>query len=143
MRPPSGSRAVLPAFWRSLPGGAAAFRPLFALVALASAAYLALLARAHEEPRRPEHDRGSEALAVSLVRDERRGLAASMNSVSFQLHQSAGPSMAGYLLDAGQFTLPSYVVAVLQAVYLAAYQRAFRAYEPPRRASGEGGNLAR
>jgi MFS family permease len=71
-----------------------------------------------------------QALAVGLVRDERRGLATSLNAVSFQLPQSLGPSIAGYLLDASEFTLPFYMAAVFQAIYLVAYQYAFRDYEP-------------
>jgi MFS family permease len=71
-----------------------------------------------------------QALAVGLVRDERRGLATSLNAVSFQVPRSVGPSIAGYLLDAGQFTLPFYVAAVLQGIYLVAYGRVFRNYEP-------------
>ncbi len=72
-----------------------------------------------------------QALAVSLVRDERRGLAASLNSVSFQLPQSAGPSIAGHLLEAGRFALPLYISTLFQGIYLVAYRRAFRAHEPP------------
>ena len=73
-----------------------------------------------------------QALAVSLVRDQRRGLATSLNAVSFQIPQAAGPGLAGALLDAGQLALPFYAAAVLQAVYLLLYQRAFREHEPTR-----------
>jgi predicted MFS family arabinose efflux permease len=72
-----------------------------------------------------------QALAVSLVRDQRRGLATSLNAVSFQIPQAAGPGLAGALLDAGQLALPFYVAAALQAVYLLLYQHAFREHEPP------------
>jgi MFS family permease len=71
-----------------------------------------------------------QALAVGLVRDERRGLATSLNAVSLQVPRSVGPSIAGYLLDAGQFALPFYVAALLQGIYLVAYGRVFRDYEP-------------
>lgn len=73
-----------------------------------------------------------QALAVSLVRDQRRGLATSLNAVSFQVPQAAGPGLAGALLDAGQLALPFYAAAALQAVYLLLYQYAFRQHEPPR-----------
>jgi MFS family permease len=83
---------------------------------------------------RSAFNRGSagarQALAVGLVRDERRGLATSLNAISFQVPQSVGPSIAGYLLDTGQFTLPFYVAALLQGIYLVAYGRIFRNYEP-------------
>ena len=85
---------------------------------------------------RSAFNRGSagtrQALAVGLVHDERRGLATSLNAVSFQFPQSVGPSIAGYLLDAGLFTLPFYAAALLQGIYLILYGRIFRKYEPPR-----------
>jgi MFS family permease len=71
-----------------------------------------------------------QALTVSLVRDERRGLASSLNAISFQLPRSIGPTITGYLLDLGQFSLPFYIGAVFQAVYLALYRRVFKNYEP-------------
>jgi predicted MFS family arabinose efflux permease len=99
--------------------------PLMPTYWLASLAYLL----------RSAFNRGSlgarQALTVGLVRDERRGLATSLNVVSAQLPQSVGPSIAGYLLDAGQLTLPFYVAALLQGIYLVLYERVFRKYEPP------------
>lgn len=72
-----------------------------------------------------------QALTVGLVREERRGLAASLNAVSFQLPRTIGPSIAGYLLDAGLFAAPFYAAAVLQGLYLVTYRRVFQDYEPP------------
>ncbi|MDA8241606.1 MAG: MFS transporter [Nitrospiraceae bacterium] len=69
-----------------------------------------------------------QALVVGLVRNERRGLAASLNAVSMQIPQSAGPGIAGFLLDAGQFALPFYVAGLLQGIYLVGYGRTFRNY---------------
>jgi len=71
-----------------------------------------------------------QAMTVGLVRDERRGLATSLNAVSMQLPRSAGPSLAGYLLDLGFFTTPFVVAAALQAAYVLLYGRTFRDYEP-------------
>lgn len=89
---------------------------------------------------RSAFNRGSagarQALTVGLVRDERRGLATSLNAVSFQVPQSVGPTIAGYLLDAGQFTLPFYAAVLLQGIYLVAYGRVFRDYEPLRESVG-------
>ena len=78
-----------------------------------------------------------QALAIGLVRDERRGLASSMNTVSMQLPQAAGPTFAGLLLDAGQLALPFYVAAVLQGLYLFLYQRIFARYDETSRADGK------
>jgi MFS family permease len=70
-----------------------------------------------------------QALTIGLVREQRRGLATSLNAVSNQVPQSVGPSVAGILLDVGQFTLPFYIAAVFQGVYLVAYNRLFRSYD--------------
>jgi MFS family permease len=78
-----------------------------------------------------------QALTIGLVREERRGLAASLNAVSFQLPRSVGPGIAGYLLEAGQFCLPFYAAAVLQSIYLVWYRKTFRFYEPPRKRPGK------
>jgi MFS family permease len=72
-----------------------------------------------------------QALVIGLVREERRGLAASLNAVAMLLPRSAGPSIAGYLLTLGQFAVPFYAAACLQGVYLVLYRRFFRHYEPP------------
>jgi MFS family permease len=74
-----------------------------------------------------------QALTVGLVRDERRGFATSLNAVSFQIPRSAGPSISGYLLDAGQFSSPFYAAALLQLIYLLWYRQTFPKYEPPRK----------
>jgi MFS family permease len=121
-------------FWERLIGvGLMVLLPLMPTYWLASTIYLL----------RSVFARGSagaqQALTVGLVRDERRGLAASLNAVSFQLPRSVGPGIAGYLLEAGQFSLPFYAAAVLQGVYLVWYRKVFRFYEPPRKRPGESG----
>ncbi len=79
---------------------------------------------------RSAFNRGSvgarQALTVSLVRDERRGLATSLNAVSMQVPQSIGPSIAGYLFSSGQLELPFYAGALFQGIYLALYGWFFR-----------------
>lgn len=72
-----------------------------------------------------------QALIMGLVREERRGLAASLNAVAMQLPRSMGPSIAGYLLSVGLFAAPFYAAAALQGVYLMLYDRFFRIYELP------------
>ncbi len=73
-----------------------------------------------------------QALTIGLVRDERRGLATSMNAVSMQLPQSVGPTIAGYLLTINQFTLPFYIAALFQGVYVIMYRRVFKNFNLPR-----------
>ena len=73
-----------------------------------------------------------QALVVSLVGDERRGLAVSLNTASFQYAQGVGPAISGALLDAGWFTVPFFVAAGLQLLYVFGYWRVFRRHDPSR-----------
>ena len=70
-----------------------------------------------------------QALVVSAVRNERRGLASSINALSGQIPQSIGPTLAGSLIGAGWFIAPFYMAAALQGLYLFFYRRAFRSLE--------------
>ncbi len=70
-----------------------------------------------------------QAQIVSLVRDQRRGLAASINTASFQVPQSVGPSFAGPLIAAGFFVTPFCLAAALQLVYVVGYGRVFARYD--------------
>ena len=70
-----------------------------------------------------------QAQVMVLVRDERRGLAASVNAASFQVPQSIGPGIAGPMIAAGMFLTPFYVAAVLQVLYVVGYDRVFRRHE--------------
>ncbi|HEU5397949.1 MAG TPA: MFS transporter [Gammaproteobacteria bacterium] len=70
-----------------------------------------------------------QAQIVSLIRDERRGLAASVNAASFQIPQSAGPGIAGPLIGAGLFVAPFSIAAGLQLVYVIGYNRVFARYD--------------
>ena len=72
-----------------------------------------------------------QALTVGLVRDERRGLATSLNAMSMQLPQSIGPSIAGYLFSSGQLELPFYAGALFQGIYLVTYGWFFRKQNKP------------
>ncbi|MBU6469729.1 MAG: MFS transporter [Gammaproteobacteria bacterium] len=69
-----------------------------------------------------------QAQVMVLVRDERRGLAASVNAASFQVPQSIGPGVAGPMIAAGMFLTPFYVAAALQVLYVIGYGRVFRRY---------------
>lgn len=70
-----------------------------------------------------------QAQVVSLVGDERRGLATSMNAASFQVPQAVGPAIAGALIGAGWFAVPFYAGAALQLAYVSAYGRVFGRWE--------------
>ncbi|MDE2293272.1 MAG: MFS transporter [Elusimicrobia bacterium] len=66
-----------------------------------------------------------QALAVGLARD-RRGLAASLQSVSIQLPRSVGPLFAALLLHYGHMRAPFIAAAAFQAGYLVLYARFFK-----------------
>ncbi|MGH7054521.1 MAG: MFS transporter, partial [Stellaceae bacterium] len=74
-----------------------------------------------------------QALAVGLVRPDRRGLAASVNSFSIQLTRSVGPALAGLMFGADLLMAPFLLGALCQGIYLALYARVFRAHDPVRR----------
>ena len=70
-----------------------------------------------------------QALVVSAVRDERTGLASSLNTFSGRLPQSIGPTLAGYCIGAGWFMTPFYLGAVFQGTYIFLFDRLFRQVE--------------
>ena len=72
-----------------------------------------------------------QALTVGLVRDQRRGLATSLNALSMQLPQSLGPTFAGFLFSTGQLMVPFILGAVCQGVYLLLYGKFFRKHNDP------------
>ena len=76
-----------------------------------------------------------QALVVNAVRNERRGLAASLNALSMQLPQSVGPAIAGGLIGAGWFVTPFVVGAALQGLYALCYGRVFGPEERSRAAA--------
>ncbi len=115
---------IRPLIWTRLAGVV-----LLVLLPLAPTYWLASLAYLLRSVLNRSSGGARQALAVSLVQDERRGLAASLNQTSFQLPQAVGPSLAGLLLDAGQFSLPFYAAAFLQTVYLVAYGIIFAPYD--------------
>ncbi|VBB08971.1 Hypothetical protein LUCI_4257 [Lucifera butyrica] len=69
------------------------------------------------------------ALTVSLTRESRRGLAASINALSNRLPSAVGPTITGYLFDAGQLSLPLTLTAVMQLISAGLYQRVFGGYD--------------
>ncbi len=70
-----------------------------------------------------------QALTIGLVRDERRGLAISLNTISNQVPRSAGPGITAYFIGLGQFNLPFYIATVFQGIYLLLYYVMFKKCE--------------
>jgi MFS family permease len=93
--------------------------PLMPVYALAAALYML----------RSALNRGTigarQALVISAISDERRGLAVSLNALSMQIPMSLSPVIAGALIGAGRFTLPFYIAAALQGAYVLLYSRVF------------------
>lgn len=71
-----------------------------------------------------------QALVVSLVGDDRRGFAVSLNAAAFQFSQAGGPILSGALMDAGQLFWPFYLAGILQGFYIAGYFLLFRRLDP-------------
>jgi MFS family permease len=76
------------------------------------------------------------AMTASLVRNERRGFAGMVTSVSRQISRSFGPAAAGLMFDAGLLAAPFLASAALQAGYLCLYYRNFRHKDPLYRTPG-------
>jgi MFS family permease len=115
--------------WTRLAGVALlAALPLMPNYALAALAYVV----------RSMLNRGStgarQAFGVGLVRDARRGWAASVNALSFRLPSAVGPALTGWLFSAGDFALPFVLAAGLQLAYAVLFGRVMGAYGAP----GEG-----
>ncbi|MGH9409779.1 MAG: MFS transporter [Vicinamibacterales bacterium] len=70
-----------------------------------------------------------QVVASELTRAERRGLAASVQSLSLQIPRAAGPVLGGWLMQRGQLVAPFLVAAVLQGAYLFLYGRYFSAVD--------------
>ncbi len=96
------------------------FTPSFAL---AAALYVA----------RSIVNRGSvgarQAFSVGLVRDRRRGLASSLNAVSWNVPAALGPAVAGYLIGLGALFWPFLLAAALQLGYVVLFPAVLGRYE--------------
>ncbi len=75
------------------------------------------------------------ALSVSIVRQRRRGFAASMANVSMQVPRAISPVFTGLLFEAGHLALPFLIGAAFQAAYIIIYDRSFRNSDPGRKAA--------
>ncbi len=70
-----------------------------------------------------------QSVAVELTRVERRGFAASVQSLSLQIPRAAGPVLGGWMIHTGAFVTPFLLAAVLQAAYLVLYRHYFGALD--------------
>ena len=68
-----------------------------------------------------------QVVAAGLTRAERRGLAASVQSLATQLPRAAGPVLGGWLIHRGHLAAPFLLTAAMQALYLFLYTRFFGA----------------
>jgi MFS family permease len=62
-----------------------------------------------------------QAVTADLTRAERRGFAASVQSLSLQIPRAVGPLLGGWLIHTGDLTTPFLIAAALQALYVALY----------------------
>lgn len=72
-----------------------------------------------------------QAFGVGLVRDERKGLASSLNGLSMRLPSALGPALAGWLMEGGALNVPFYVAAGLQLLYVILFGTVLGRYEAP------------
>lgn len=73
-----------------------------------------------------------QAVALGLVRGDRRGLAASVNTISLLIPRGIAPALAGVLFESGALAAPFLFAGLLQGAYLFLYPRVFAAHDPSR-----------
>lgn len=70
-----------------------------------------------------------QAFSLGLVRDRRRGLASSLNAVSWSVPSSLGPALSGWLLLFGALSWPLVLAAALQLGYIILFKTMLGRYE--------------
>ncbi len=70
-----------------------------------------------------------QAFSVGLVRDRRRGLASSLNALSWGLPAAIGPAVGGWLIGAGELVLPFVAASLLQLGYVVLFPAVMGRYE--------------
>ena len=75
-----------------------------------------------------------QAVALGLVRGERRGLAASVNTISVLIPRGVAPALAGVLFESGALAAPFLLAGLFQGAYLFIYPRVFGRHDPSRSA---------
>lgn len=69
------------------------------------------------------------ALSTSLTRNQRRGFAISINSLSMRMASAIGPTVAGYLLSENLFGVPFFLAGGLQLASTLLYGMLFRDFD--------------
>lgn len=70
-----------------------------------------------------------QAFSVGLVRDQRRGMASSLNAISWSVPASFGPAIGGWLIGAGSLAWPFVLASVLQLAYIVLFGTVLGRYE--------------
>ena len=70
-----------------------------------------------------------QAFSMGLVNDERRGLAGSLNALSFRLPSAIGAAAAGWMMGLGLLSLPFFLAGALQLGYVVLFGTVLRPYE--------------
>jgi MFS family permease len=73
-----------------------------------------------------------QAFSMGLVRDQRRGLASSLNAVSWGLAASIGPAVGGWIIGMGSLALPFIAAACLQLGYVVLFPTVMGRYDTSR-----------
>lgn len=70
-----------------------------------------------------------QAFGVNLVRDHRRGLASSLNAISWSLPAAIGPALGGWLIGLGALFWPFLIASGLQLLYAILFPSVMGRYE--------------
>ncbi len=73
-----------------------------------------------------------QAFSVGLVRDQRRGLASSLNAVSWSIPAALGPALGGYLIGMGSLVWPFVAASGLQLGYVILFPAIMGKYDGSR-----------
>ncbi len=79
-----------------------------------------------------------QAFSVSLVRDQRRGLASSVNAVSWSIPAAVGPAIGGWMIGLGSLVWPFLAASGLQLGYALLFPVIMGKYEVPGPQAGLG-----
>ncbi len=74
-----------------------------------------------------------QAFSVSLVGDERRGLASSLNAVSWNIPAAIGPAIGGWMIGMGSLFWPFLLASGLQFAYIVMFSTMMSQFDPQRR----------